>query len=108
MPLKITAFKISFLLLLTVIGFYANAQYTEVKSLQKKSEFRALTFANGFRMPGTLTVIPANFYTSKFGFFCKQELKLEKITSIPFKFRLGSVAAVDRMEGKPNSRFVAQ
>ena len=107
MPLKITALGISFLLLLTVIVFNASAQYTEVKFLQKKSEFRALTFANGFRMPGTLTVIPANFYTSKFGFFCKQELKLEKITSIPFKFRLGSVAAVDRMEGKPNSRFVA-
>ena len=107
MPSKITAFRISFLLLLTVICFNANAQYTEVKSLQKKSEFRALTFGSEFRMPGKLIVIPANFYTSKFGFFCQQELKLEKITTIPFKFRLGSVAAVDRMEGKPNSRFVA-
>jgi hypothetical protein len=98
----------SFLLCLMMMGYGASAQYTDVKALQKKSEFAAPNVANNFRLPVRLTVIPANFYTSKFGFFCQQELKIEKFTSIPFKFRLGSVAAVDRMEGKPNSRFVAQ
>lgn len=97
-----------FILSLILIGYSVSAQYTEEKSLQKKSTFTALTFANDFRIPIKLTVIPANYYTSKFGFFCQQELKIEKLTSIPFKFRLGSVAAVDRMEGKPNSKFVAQ
>ncbi len=48
-------------------------------------------------------VISSNFYTQNFGFFCKKELQLEKITKIPFKFRLGSVQQVDRMEGKPNA-----
>jgi hypothetical protein len=47
-----------------------------------------------------VSVIAPNFYTTGFGFFCRQELKFEKITSIPFRFRLGSVIACDRLEGK--------
>jgi hypothetical protein len=50
-----------------------------------------------------LAVISNNFYTQNFGFFCKKELQLEKITKLPFKFRLGSVQQVDWMEGKPNT-----
>ena len=40
------------------------------------------------------------YYASQLGFFCKQEIKLEKTAKIPFKFRLGSVDDCDRMEGK--------
>jgi hypothetical protein len=47
-----------------------------------------------------ISIIASNFSTSRFGFFCRQELKFEKKTSIPFRFRLGSVVACDRMEGK--------
>ena len=39
-------------------------------------------------------------YAENLGFFCRQEIKLEKATKIPFKFRLGSVQECDRMEGK--------
>ena len=48
-------------------------------------------------------IISSNFYTQNFGFFCKKELQLEKITKIPFKFRLGSVQQCDWMEGKVNT-----
>jgi hypothetical protein len=48
----------------------------------------------------TTPIISSNFYTQNFGFFCKKELQLEKITKIPFKFRLGSVQQCDWMEGK--------
>ena len=41
-----------------------------------------------------------NFYSSQLGFFCKQEIKFEKLSKIPFKFRLGSVEECDRLEGK--------
>lgn len=41
-----------------------------------------------------------NYYSMQLGFFCKQEIKFEKIIKFPFKFRLGSVADCDRMEGK--------
>ena len=45
-------------------------------------------------------IIPANYYVTQLGFFCKQEIKFEKSTKIPFKFRLGTVAECDQMEGK--------
>lgn len=48
-------------------------------------------------------VIAGNFYTQNFGFFCKKELQLEKLTKVPLKFRLGSVQQCDWLEGKPNS-----
>ena len=54
----------------------------------------------------SLAPVPANFYVKNLGFFCKQELKLEAITKIPFKFRLGSVSYCDRMEGKRNAGFL--
>ena len=40
------------------------------------------------------------FYSAQLGFFCKQEIKFDKITKIPFRFRLGSVEQCDRLEGK--------
>lgn len=45
-------------------------------------------------------IISPGLYVSQLGFFCKQEIKLEKITKIPFRFRLGSIEDCDRMEGK--------
>jgi len=46
------------------------------------------------------TFFPADFYITQIGFFCKEEIKFEKLTKIPFRFRLGSVEECDRMEGK--------
>lgn len=40
------------------------------------------------------------YYSSQLGFFCKQEIKFDKITKIPFRLRLGSVAQCDLLEGK--------
>jgi hypothetical protein len=53
--------------------------------------------------PFAYSIVNPNYYTQNFGFFCKQELQLEKLTKIPFKFRLGSVQQCDWMEGKGNT-----
>jgi len=55
------------------------------------------------QQPAIKQVIAPKFYVNNLGFFCKQEIKFEKATKIPFRFRLGSVEDCDRMEGKNRS-----
>jgi len=44
--------------------------------------------------------IAGNFVTCDYGFFCRQELKIEKATNIPIHFRLGSLEQCNYYEGK--------
>jgi len=53
--------------------------------------------------PTSYSLIPPSLYTKNFGFFCKKELQLEKVTKLPLRFRLGSVQQCDWLEGKTNS-----
>jgi hypothetical protein len=51
------------------------------------------------QMPFSAPVSPA-LYVEQFGFFCRQEWKLEKASGVAFRFRLGSLDYVNRLEGK--------
>jgi hypothetical protein len=44
--------------------------------------------------------MPADLYYIQSGFFCKREWEFEKVTHIPFRFRLGSLADCNSLEGK--------
>ena len=47
--------------------------------------------------------IPQNYYTQCFGFFCRQELKMQQ-EHIPLTFRLGSMDYCNWLEQKPGYR----
>lgn len=48
-------------------------------------------------------ILPNNMATA---FFCRMEVKAEKVSKIPVLFRLGSVDHVERMEGKRKDMFI--
>jgi hypothetical protein len=52
---------------------------------------------NPFFVPA---IIPANFYATHLPFFCDKELKLQKALKMSIKFRLGSIEACNKLEGK--------
>jgi hypothetical protein len=43
--------------------------------------------------------VPANYYTTKTGFFCNTERAFEKQTKLAVKIRLGSVEQTQKLEG---------
>ncbi|MEO5984740.1 MAG: hypothetical protein ABIP80_04500 [Ferruginibacter sp.] len=88
--------------------FVANiafAQQDKNSTLSKTLPVLNLNIVSNSMYSFPKTVIPGNFYTCHLGFFCKQEIKFEALTKIPFKFRLGSVQEVDRLEGKRTSHY---
>jgi len=53
-----------------------------------------------------IQAIPQNLYTNNLGFFCKQEIKIEKLISIPLKIRLGSLEQCNYMEQKTGYKYL--
>jgi hypothetical protein len=43
----------------------------------------------------------SGYYMGSLGFFCKEEIQIEKTIHLPLRLRLGSLQEVNRLEGKP-------
>jgi hypothetical protein len=68
--------------------------YSSFNSLNKPDNREAVNLSRPF------AVISQNYYTQHFGMMCKKELAIEKLTKIPFRFRLGSLQQCNYLEGK--------
>ncbi len=95
-----------FILALLLCGFNAQGQVlhfeavqqNDTSSLIKTHKLPALPMTFGYREP-MKKAVPLDFYTQNFGFFCKQELKMQK-AHVPLTFRLGSREYTDMLEQK--------
>lgn len=74
-----------------------------VKKFKKIIAVPLKTASNFLYSPAPYSVLPASYYCNGLGFFCKKEIQFEKATSIPFRFRIGSIDYVDYLEQKPNA-----
>ena len=82
------------------------------KGLPGPSEAPATFNAHMFRYPVPVRALPLNVAPDQalkgWGLACRKEWALEKNTGIPFRFRLGSLAYTDRLEGKIKGPSVPQ
>lgn len=82
----------------------ASAQKTDTLSLLKPSVNQIVQSV--FIRPSSLSIplhklpVSPSYYAERLGFFCKQEIKLDKISTIPIRFRLGSMEECNKLEGK--------
>ena len=86
----------------TVSGFSQSISSLFKSNSLPKKKIDSTAKVNLYVSPAML--VSPTFYSSNLAFFCRQEIKFEKVTKIPLKFRLGSVQQVDYLEGKNNTR----
>ena len=83
-----------------IVGNAAFCQDTPMIAMQKITSLSSQTAVFHPFQPLPVTILSGNFSTQHLGYFCRQEMKLQKITGIPLRFRLGSLRYTDWLEGK--------
>jgi hypothetical protein len=96
-----------FLAIFFLSAFFCTAQ--DSKNIDLLTKFTPLLKTGSFKSsyqlspsPLRLVLLKPDYYTQHFGFFCKQELNVEKAIKIPLRFRLGSLEQCNYLEGKTN------
>ena len=73
----------------------SNEEQPGISGHNKRNPFVSM----GWRTTGFYAQSP-NLYYLQSGYFCKREWEFEKATRIPLRFRLGSLADCNALEGK--------
>jgi hypothetical protein len=91
------------------VGPDCFAQIAVTPKVQVSLIMQALKPATPFVLTGhmaqattdnTFPILSSDYYAKQLGFFCKQEIKFDKLTKIPFRLRLGSIEQCNLLEGK--------
>ena len=86
-------------LLIIILFFFFNYCFGQQKSsLPPKYVFKSFVISS--QPKKLIPIIKPDFISVKQGYICKQEWKFEKKTGVPIRLRLGSLAYVNKMEGK--------
>lgn len=72
-------------------------------SLKAASQLRLKPLPDTVKQALRLAPLPQNFYKQHLGFFCRQELQVQKLTALPLYIRVGAKDDVDFLEKKPNA-----
>jgi hypothetical protein len=89
----------------------ADLIYFSQKNYWKNSTFERIRYDNSSKIQNKIIQSPdllkaagiKNNYVNDLTFFCRKEYQIEKATSIPLRFRLGSLNYTNYLEQKPNS-----
>ncbi len=75
-------------------------QFSFTTKTDKQNHYRPANFTSG--LTRELKIIPSarDSYAQNLSFFCKKEWQFEKATSIPLRFRLGSLEYTNHLEKK--------
>ncbi len=84
------------IIILLVISNYCEGQQKII--LPRKLAINSVLSCNQSKKP--IPIIRPDFISLKQGYICKQEWNFEKKTRVPIRLRLGSLAYVNKMEGK--------
>ena len=76
------------------------SQFSISKSSEKKYVIAPTLPVKREYMPIHGQNIPVDNYTRNFGFFCKEELQLQKRSGLNFSLRLGTLDYCNMLEGK--------
>lgn len=79
----------------------------DFRPVQNTASLRTLPALSGINFASTGNVpqfrLSPKYYSESPGFFCQQEFKFQRKTSVPLRFRLGSMDYVNYLEQKPNA-----
>ena len=76
-------------------SFLFNSKFITSDTVIRFTSLSLIDKPGNFKSP-----VSADFSTCDYGFFCREELKIEKATKMPIRFRLGSLQQCDYYEGK--------